>query len=71
MTTIASKEINMNAITWLRKTSGKIAEAVFFITSLDCSNEDVNVFSENNNTSPVEMIIPTSKTIQNFKMNLD
>jgi hypothetical protein len=63
--------INTRAIKWLKKTLGRIAEAVFFMTSLDCSKEEVNVFLENKKRSPIELIIPVRKTIQNFKMNLD
>jgi hypothetical protein len=63
--------INTRAIKWLKKTLGRIAEAVFFMTILDCSKEEVNVFLENKKRSPIEMIIPVRKTIQNFKMNLD
>ena len=69
--TIVNKIINTSAIRWLKKTLGRMADAVFSMTSLDCSKEDVNVFLENRNRSPIEMIITVSKTIQNFKMNLD
>jgi hypothetical protein len=71
VTTIVASVISARVIKLLKKTLGRIAKAVFFIVSLDCSKEDVNVSFEKRKRSPVEIIIPINKTMQNFKMNLN
>jgi hypothetical protein len=48
-----------------------MARPVFFIMSLDCSKEDVNVPWEKRKSKPVDIMAPIKTRRQNLKINLN
>lgn len=68
---MVEKVMTMRVMTLVKITEGMMAVAVFRITNLECSNEDVSVPWAKKKRMAVDMMDPAKTIRQNFNINLN
>ena len=68
---MVAKVTTMRVMTLVKITAGMMAVAVFRITNLECSKEDVSVPCAKKKRKAVDRMDPANTIRQNFNINLN